>query len=767
MIETDFKDSPAEGPAPVASTSATDYEANIPEERRNLVKAWLTKIKKAKDRRKEDFKRMEWCTQIAGEGAEEDWIKAEKYVVPIVVRHINQAVAQLYAKDPRAVAKRRRRLLYQIWDGRPESYQIALQKATPPQPIPSPTPGGPPVPPPAGPMGEPLDPGTGQPWMPDPNAVALLQDIQQALEYTQMVDRLGKSMEILWGYFASEQANGFKTQMKAAVRRTKVCGVSYVKLCFQRALKKNPEIGAQIDDTTSKIARLEALASKQGAQAPQVLGQQPATPGEQTVVDTMAVGSGYGGQTEPMEAGSPDIEELRLLLKDLQTKETVIAREGPVFDFPRADEIIPDLKCRHLKTFMGCEWVAHKFEMTPEEVLETYKVDIKGKYTEYYKDSDDKSGRMATYMSGKGDDRQSLVCIYEVQHKKNGQFLTVAEGYCDFLREPAEPDVKIERFWTLFPIVFNEIEHKDKIYPPSDVWLARHTQKEYNRSREGLREHRIAARPKYASALGALQREDKKSLASAAPHEVIEMKGLKPGQDVKQLIQQFPAATIDMNLYEVNQFFQDLQRTVGSQEANLGGTSEASATESSIAENSRSASLSDNVDDLDDMLTELAKATGQLMLMELAKDTVILIVGPGATWPDIQGNREEIAKDLFLEIKAGSSGRPNRAAELANMERGMPYLLQLPGINPMPVGKKYLQLLEMDDDLEEAIVEGLPSISALNAMASKSATLAPGQETGNPATSPNAQGPAGAQNAPGPQQNENEPGGQPAYPTPT
>lgn len=735
VMTTEFTDSPAEpGPPPV--TAGGDYEQDIPEARRALVKKWLKRIEKAKVYWKDAFKRMDECCQLAAEGAEEHWVRDKKYVVPIITRHINQCVAQLYAKDPRAVAKRRKRLMYQIWDGKPESYMAATQAVTPPQPIPSPVPGGPSIPPPVGEMGEPLDPKTMQPWQPDPNAVALLQEVQQAQQYIDMVDRLGKTMEILWRYYTSEQASGFKQQMKAVVRRTKVCSVSYVKLCFQRSLKKNPEIGAQIDDTTSKIARLEALQSEQ---------QEAMLP----------------GMAEPIEPDSPDIEELRLLLQDLQSKQMIIAREGPVFDFPRSDEIVIDPKCRHLKTFMGAGWVAHKFDMTPEEVKETYKVDIAGKYTEHFRDGEDKQSRRAE------DDNSSLCRIYEVQHKTNGQFFTVCEGYSDFLREPAEPDVKIERFWTLFPLVFNEVEmfsepdgKKRRLYPPSDVYLARHTQSEYNRSREGLREHRIASRPKYASSKGALDRDDKERLSSSAPHTVLELKGLKPGMPVKDLVQQFPSIPIDMNLYEVNQFFQDMQRTVGSQEANLGGTSDASATESSIAENSRSASLADNVDDLDDMLTELAHATGQLMLMELAKDTVMEIVGPGAVWPDLEGNREEIAKDLALEIKAGSSGRPNRAADLANLERGMPYILQLPGINPEPVAKRYLDLLDID--LEEAIVEGLPSVTALNAIAGK--PVAPG--TGDAMTDPNAQGGQGAQNAPGPQQNQNEPGGQPAFPAP-
>src|SRR3546814_4156931 len=90
-------------------------------------------------------------------------------------------------------------------------------------------------------------------------------------------------------------------------------------------------------------------------------------------------------------------------------------------------------------------------------------------------------------------------------------------------------------------------------------------------------------------------------------------------------------------------------------EANLGGAAGATATESSIAEGSRISSLESNTDDLDELLTTLARATGQLMLMELSVEKVIEIVGPGAAWPNL--DREAIVSEIFLEIEAGSSGR--------------------------------------------------------------------------------------------------------------
>jgi hypothetical protein len=229
--------------------------------------------------------------------------------------------------------------------------------------------------------------------------------------------------------------------------------------------------------------------------------------------------------------------------------------------------------------------------------------------------------------------------------------------------------------------------------------------------------------------------------------------------DVSKIIQRGPTAPIDPNLYEVEMVFADMQRVVGTQEANLGGVSGATATETSIAEASRSSSIEDNIDDLDEFLSEVAHAKGQMYFQTLSVDTVREIVGQGAVWPEQPMTREQIAKDLMLDIKAGSSGRPNKAAKLANMERAMPFLIQFPNLNSEPVLKEYLSLLDIDAD--EAMAKGLPSVVSINSMM-QSMGGQPQPGTGDPATDPNQQGGQGAQNQPQPDQTE--PGPQPAYP---
>jgi hypothetical protein len=675
-----------EAPEAAPTETGPERQPDVDPARKALVSSWIDKIKRSKLKFDPDFKRMRECMQLARDGATKEWVLAKKYTVPILNRHINTQVAQLYAKHPQPVVQRRKKLLFQLWDGTSESAMAAFQAAQ-----------------------------TG-----DPNAAAVLNEVAMAQIEMKKLDNMAKTLEIVDTYYMNEQKLNYKAQLKKMVRRTKVCGVGYLLLDFQRMLGEdstpNPDKEARISDVRTKIEEIERI---------------------------MAAGA-HGDLKED----SAEVERLRLLLVDIERPETVVVREGPVLSFPKSTQVIVDENCYHLKSFAGAGYVAVEYDKTPSEIRSEFKTEL----NQYRADEEGKKRK------------NECVKIWKVWDRVAEQVFVVCDGHADFLQEPADPEIRLDRFLPIFALVFNETEEDEtdggSIYPPSDVWQARHPQDEYNRSREGLREHRRAARPYWVATKGLLEGQDKAKFGNHDAHELFEINvTAMDAPDVSKIIQRGPTAPIDPNLYEVEMVFADMQRVVGTQEANLGGVSGATATETSIAEASRSSSIEDNIDDLDEFLSEVAHAKGQMYFQTLSVDTVREIVGQGAVWPEQPMTREQIAKDLMLDIKAGSSGRPNKAAKLANMERAMPFLIQFPNLNSEPVLKEYLSLLDIDAD--EAMAKGLPSVVSINSMM-QSMGGQPQPGTGDPATDPNQQGGQGAQNQPQPDQTE--PGPQPAYP---
>jgi hypothetical protein len=662
---------PAEPMQPeVKPLSAITRDAEKPgPSRAALVKALVKKVERAKKHWKKSFDKMKEDTDfyMGKQWSSND--TDDRYVANIVQRHVGQRVSALYAKNPKFVAKRRETLDFASWEGDMSSFQsiqTSMQNSM----------------------------ATGQPM--DPVMIQTIQDAQQGFERRRMLDKVAKTLEIVAHYQLQEQQPSFKGQMKQLVRRTCVNGVGYVKIGYQRTMEKRPEDVERITDITEQMTTLERL--------------------------------GADKQDEKFSSDNEKMEQLRLLLNSLQSKQDVIVREGIVFDFPMSNSIIVDPKCRQLSGFVGADWIAQEFVLDLDEVKEVYKIDLGKEFTAY----EDKN---------EGDENCDKATIWEIYSKKDGLCYVVCDGYHDFLKEPEAPVLDLERFWPFFPLIFNEVDSDRDVIPPSDVRLLMPVQKEYNRARQALREHRFANRPLYATYEGALSEKDISNLQAHPANAVIKLQNLSPGQAVNSILQPVQHAPIDPSLYDTSMLLDDMMRVVGSQEANLGGTSASTATEVSVAEGSRMSSLSSNVDDLEDFLGELARAAGQVLLVQMDQQTVMKIAGPGAVWPQLTAG--EVAQELMLEVEAGSNGRPNKAIQIQNFERIAPILLQIPGMNPEFMAKEALKRMDDGMDITDAIRAALPSIVAMNAQKQLA--------QGDPASDPNMQGAAGATNvAPAP-----------------
>jgi hypothetical protein len=430
--------------------------------------------------------------------------------------------------------------------------------------------------------------------------------------------------------------------------------------------------------------------------------------------------------------------------------------KGLTFDYPLSTRLIPDVKCLDLKNWVAADWVAEEFILSIDEVEEIYGVDVRGHCTEYTLndfggvDPATMANDWSNYSNKDSEARSNKnAVVWEVYNRRDGLVYVVCDGYGEFLREPASPDIYNERFYPWYALVFNAVEDERELFPPSDVRLMRDMQLEYNRCREGLKEQRIAGRPFIAVVSGGLDEEDLDKLSNREANAIIELNALQPNQDIKQVLQAFAGAGVDPNLYEVNPVYEDILRTTGIQEANLGGTSNATATQTQIAEGSRMTSMGSNIDDLNDLLTQLARNGGQILLREMSQDRVKTVVGQGAVWP-ANADTQNIANEILLEIEAGSMGRPNQAQEIANAQRLYPLLIQLPGIDPEFLAKDVLRRLDDRLDLTEAFKSALPSIVAMNGMAQGGGAPAGPTMPGAGAGPGAAQGPQGGANAPHP-----------------
>ena len=669
----------------------------IAEVEKNLVGRILKKIKSDREFHRKAFDRMRDDMFLAMHGHDKDYPRTS-YKANIVGRHVKQKVSALYAKNPKITARRRETLDFKVWDENPQSLQMAMQGVQMAQAAMQATPVAP-------------DPVTGEPVPAAPiippeyeqafaQAQAVLADYTAGMQRREEIKKIGKTLEVLFAQAMREQKPlDFKTGLKDVVRRACTTGVGYVELGFQRAMGPRAGLTEQLADVRTRLDHLRRLAAE-------------VSEGE-------------------VRDDDPEILELQMSLEALQAEPEIVLREGLIFDYPQATKVIPDQLCRSLVGFVGARHVTVEYQFSCDEIEEQFGVDL-----EMNDDGDDRRYWHETtsdITDGDTSRRGKMVTVYKHYDKPSGLVYWVAEGHKGFLRPPAPPDVVVEDFWPIYALTFNAVENEKELFPPSDVTLLKDMQAEYNRSRQGMREHRQAARPRWACQVGMLDEEDQTKLATARPFEVLPLKALTPGMKVLDVLQPVPVPGVDPNLYETGQLFTDIQLVAGSSEAQMGGVAKATATESAIAANSVAAGDQSAVDDLDAFLTVLARAGGQILLREMSPEQVTRVVGPGAVWP--QMTLADIADEIYLEVEAGSTGKPNQAVEIQNWQQMLPFLIQMPGIDPTWLARETLRRLDDRMDLTDALASGLPSIVMQNQMKQ------PG--TGDPASDPSAQGPAG------------------------
>lgn len=526
------------------------------------------------------------------------------------------------------------------------------------------------------------------------DAQALVMDVAEGHQMRTRNKRIGQTLEALFAYFLDEGQPRFKRAAKRLVRRVRTNGVGFIKVGFQRATGRPQATEAQIADHRQRLGTIEALMAR--------------------------------GEAGDLAACLSEQERLRTALDAMTAEPEIILREGLVFDFPASTAVIVDPCCTSLDGFVNADWVAQEFKFSAEKIHAIYGVDVSQTGRKYTAGGDKKR-------------RGGVFRVWEIYDMSTQQTFTLCEGHKDWLVAPKAPDVWLEQFHPFFTLSFNDVEDEKSPYPLSDVELLLPQQREMNRAREAIRQHRIANRPAWVGPKGFFAEEDKFRLSTHASGEFLELDALSPSDDVdvRTKLQSKPTAPIDPATYETESVFQDVLRVSGDQEANLGGTGGGTATESTIAENSRMSSIQSNKDDLDDFLSEVARAAAQILILNMGAEQVQKIVGRGAFWPEM--DRRGVADELTLAVAAGSTGRPNMALRVSMIERVAPFVQQVPGLNPAWWLKQLIQALDDSIDPTDAILEGMPSIVAMNA--NKQAS------TGDPATDPNAQGAQGANNA--------------------
>jgi hypothetical protein len=663
-------------------------EEQISESRKALVKSLTSTVRAAREFWDPIYERMREDQAFA---CGDQWHDAEdkmsdKYQVNWVQRVLNQQVGQIYAKNPTFTCERRRRLEYSVWDGSEASLQNAKRQIS------------------NAAQQDLAATQTGQqPSGPPQEASAIVVDYQHGAQKKRMLDRIAETAELLIEYEIDQQSPDFETQMESLLLREKTTSAGFVTIKFQSEHESVPAASATQASIVDRLNQIHALA--------RALADDP------------------GANDD-----SAQHEQLKLLLVGLQASlsqgEGKVSQQGFVLDFHPSTSIIIDPKTRCLTEFVAADWISEQLLLTPEQIEAQWQKDVRKTAVRYGHGKE--LGDTVNLRTKAGGEQQehtvspgpwpekARACVWIIQHKHDQMRYVICHGYEDFLEEPAPPWPPVKGFWHTVAIKLAKVEVEENkptlgvtCYGQSVARLLRPMQEETNRSQEALREHRMANRPGHVCGKDTLSERDRTNLASRAAHAVIPLDNVQPGGDCSKIVFPIPVVPLQPALYETQTVMQHAMLVSGQQQANIGEQQRnEKATGQAIAEQARVQGASYEAHAQDKFLSSVGRIMGEMALLAMSPQVVQRKVGPGAVWPDAVANREEIRENLFLRVDAGSTGRPNRALEVDNLQALMPQLLELArgmGLPLDPLVKYASRVMDFDFDIEEWLGQAQPA----------------------------------------------------------
>jgi hypothetical protein len=432
-----------------------------------------------------------------------------------------------------------------------------------------------------------------------------------------------------------------KQRVRSVLYSVYNAGDGWLKMFYQRDYETDPLMVSRINDAQDNLARIDELL--RATEDPRASGEQKRKQ-----------------------------EELKVMIAALQSQAEVVVSEGLVIDRVLSEDIeIIDDTITDFDSYVQSEAIDHMVWMTKDAYAERF-----GGWPEHgaptlfhTRDID----KQASVNTNDGKESPQLVCVHEVWWHKSGTILTFGEGAKAYAREPYSPPRMPERWYAFYRLGWNFLDGEPHALP--DVTLQRELNDEYNASRTQFAEHRIDSMPvRLARANGNLDDEDLNNIKNRKSRDIVLIKG-KPGTPIQDDIGQLNGVPLDPNIYDTSAIRADMEMMAGRGDAAAGGVVEAkTATEAEIQQAGLMGRSDYRRDLTEDLIKEMANAGAQILLQELTVPQVEYLAGEGAVWPKMA--KWEVFSLVNIDIRAGSTSKPNKAQEQERWEKLYPIIMQ-------------------------------------------------------------------------------------------
>jgi hypothetical protein len=229
-----------------------------------------------------------------------------------------------------------------------------------------------------------------------------------------------------------------------------------------------------------------------------------------------------------------------------------------------------------------------------------------------------------------------------------------------------------QRWLPFFILAYNFVDGME--WPVSDAELLMELQDEYNTVRTQQAEHRELSAPFWLGDKSRVNREDVETFRDSVLGDIALINA--GGQPVSQVFQAAQMPPMNPVVYDTQPIRADIEWLSGLGDAQRGSVQRAkTATEATMVEQGLANRVGEKQDTTEDWLTDISRFAAEILLQEMSLDQVQRIAGPNAVWP--QANKKQFIEMVSIDIRAGSTGKPDKAREKEQWTQILPLIMQM------------------------------------------------------------------------------------------
>lgn len=437
----------------------------------------------------------------------------------------------------------------------------------------------------------------------------------------------GKTIEIVLRHqFSPAQAN-LKSKAKRCVRSADTAGFGWLKVIYQKNVETDPIAQQRMDDIQDNIQKIDRLMAE------------------------------LSDDTDPQYRSDQEAkkEELEQQLKAVEAQVEVVRSQGLNFIVRPSENVIFSEEVTDVEEIKNANWITDIIWMEVYKAKEQFGF-CPATANKYGSKKDKEPGSSKT----DEDDDYKLIKVFERWNKADKQIYTLAEGYEGYLRQPYTPRKLGERFHGFFPLAFDPTDGNPIPVPLTSQLIE--LQDEHNTARTNYKEHRELSVPFNVAHGGTLDPTDTEKLTNPQFMETVILKSAPEGQPLSNVFMHVQHPPIDPAVYSTQHVREDWEQITRRGDAARGTVAKTkTASEANILQENLAVDTSERKDVIEDWFREIVQYSMELVLQEMSYPEVQRIAGQGAVWPQIP--REQIFDMVQLVVRAGTSGKPNKAQE--------------------------------------------------------------------------------------------------------